>query len=115
MVAPLEKWSPTRPCRRSEWNRAAVEGDNARRLLSAVLEGVQAERDDRRGVRMAEDAEHAAFLMQPVFVEIDARSLLPAPGSRSAPRLAPGGAGRRRISVWEPRPAPRAPAQERSC
>ena len=52
-----------------------VEGDDARRLLSAMLQGVQAERHDRRGVGMAEDAEDAAFLMQPVFLEIDARGV----------------------------------------
>src|SRR5271165_3707179 len=63
----------------------SVECDNARRLLSAVLKGVQAERDDRRGIGMAEDAENAAFLVQPVFIEIDAGG-----GARLA-----GGAGRR--------------------
>ena len=46
----------------------SVEGDDARRLLSPMLQGVQAERDDRRGVRMAEDAEDAALLAQPVFL-----------------------------------------------
>ena len=50
----------------------SVEGDDARRLLSAVLEGVQPERDDRRGVGMAEDAEDAAFLVQPVFFQFEA-------------------------------------------
>ena len=50
----------------------AVEGDDARRLLSAMLEGVQAERDDRRRVGMSENAEDAAFLVQAVLVEIDA-------------------------------------------
>ena len=62
----------------------AVEGDDARRLLAAMLERVQAERDDRRGVRMAEDAEDAAFLAQPVVVEIDAEGALPASELRSA-------------------------------
>src|SRR5208337_1633190 len=37
-----------------------IEGDNACRLLSAMLKGVQAERDDRRSVGMAEDAEDAS-------------------------------------------------------
>jgi hypothetical protein len=32
---------------------------------------MQAERDNRRRIRMAEDAEDAALLAQPVFVEID--------------------------------------------
>ena len=49
----------------------AVEGDDAGGFLAAVLEGVQAERGDRRGVGMAEDAEDAAFLAQPVAVEIE--------------------------------------------
>ncbi len=50
----------------------AVEGDDAGRLLPAMLEGMQTERDDRRRVRMAEDAEDAALLAQPVFIQIDA-------------------------------------------
>ena len=49
----------------------AVERDDAGGLLAAMLQGVQAERGDRGGVRMAEDAEHAAFLAQPVAVEVD--------------------------------------------
>ena len=49
----------------------AVEGDDAGRLLAAVLEGVQAERGDRRRVRMPEDAEDAALFAQPVAVEIE--------------------------------------------
>ncbi len=40
----------------------AVEGDDARRLLAAVLQGVQPERGDGGGRGMAEDAEHAALL-----------------------------------------------------
>ncbi len=48
-----------------------VEGDDARSLLSAMLQSVQAERHDRRRVGMAEDAEDAALLMQPVFLEVD--------------------------------------------
>ena len=58
----------------------AVEGDDAGRLLSAMLQGVQAERDDRRGVGMAEDAEDAAFLVQAVVVEIDAGDRRPRRG-----------------------------------
>ena len=50
----------------------AVEGDDAGRLLAAMLQRVQAERGDRGGVGMAEDAEHAALLVQPVVVEVDA-------------------------------------------
>ena len=49
----------------------AVEGDDAGGLLAAVLQRVQAERGDGGGVGMAEDAEHAAFLAQPVGVRIE--------------------------------------------
>ena len=48
----------------------AVEGDDAGRLLPAMLEGMQAERHNRRRIRMAEDAEDAALLAQPVLVQI---------------------------------------------
>ena len=48
-----------------------VEGDDPGRLLAAMLQGVQPQRHDRRRVRMAEDAEDAAFLAQAVFVEIN--------------------------------------------
>ena len=51
----------------------AVEGDDARRLLSAMLQGVQAQRRDRGGVRMSENPENAALLSQPVVVEIQSR------------------------------------------
>ena len=44
----------------------AVIGDDAGRLLAAMLQRVQAERDDRRGVLPAEDAEHAAFVVEMV-------------------------------------------------
>ena len=64
----------------------AVEGDDARRLLPAMLQGVQAERDDRGRVGMAENAEDAAFLAQAVRVEIDAgASARPARLTVSAP------------------------------
>src|SRR5260370_23190231 len=49
---------------------AAVIADDAGGLLAAVLERMQAERRDCGGVRMAVDAEHAAFLAQPVAVEV---------------------------------------------
>ena len=47
----------------------AVIGDDAGRLLAAMLQRVQAERRQRRRLGMAEDAEHAAFLVQMVVVE----------------------------------------------
>src|ERR1700681_860260 len=43
---------------------AAVEGNDARGLLAAMLQGVQSEGGDGRGFRVAEDAEHAAFLAE---------------------------------------------------
>ena len=49
----------------------AVEGDDAGGFLAAMLEGVQAERGDGGGVGMAENAEHAAFLAQPVGIRIE--------------------------------------------
>src|SRR5262249_50893936 len=44
----------------------AVIGYDSRRLLSAMLERMQPKRRDRGGVRMAVDAEHTAFLAEPV-------------------------------------------------
>ena len=46
----------------------AVIGDDAGRLLAAMLQRVQAERGERRRVGMAVDAEDAAFLVQMVGV-----------------------------------------------
>ena len=54
----------------------AVEGDDAGGLLAAVLQRVQAEGCDGGGVGMAEDAEHAAFLAQPVAVQIEQSGLV---------------------------------------
>jgi hypothetical protein len=47
----------------------AVEADDASGLLAAVLERVQAERGQSRGVGMIENPEDAALLVQPVFLE----------------------------------------------
>ena len=41
----------------------AVEGNDARRLLAAMLKRVQPERGERRGVRMVEHPEYAALLV----------------------------------------------------
>jgi hypothetical protein len=49
---------------------AAVERDDAGGFLAAVLQSVQAERGDRGGLGVAEDAEHAAFLAERVAIEI---------------------------------------------
>ena len=63
------KWSPTRPTRRSVWKWCAVEADDAGGFLAAMLERMQAERGQRRGIGMIEDAEDAALLVQPVLFE----------------------------------------------
>ena len=47
----------------------AVETDDASGLLAAMLEGMQAKRRERCSVRMAENTEHAAFLVQAVLAE----------------------------------------------
>ena len=47
----------------------AVEADDARRLLAAMLEGVQPKGGECRGIGMVKDAENAAFLVQPVLFE----------------------------------------------
>src|SRR5438552_16794887 len=50
----------------------AVKRDDTGGFLPAVLQRVQAERGDRGRIRVPEDAEHAAFLMQAVVFEVDA-------------------------------------------
>ena len=49
----------------------AVEGDDAGGFLAAVLQRVQAERGDGRGVGVAENTEYAAFFAQPVGIKIE--------------------------------------------
>ena len=71
MILRSEKWSPTRPSRRSEWNRVPVERDDAGGLLTAMLERMQAQRGDGGGIGMAENAEYAAFLAQAVGVHVE--------------------------------------------
>ena len=48
----------------------AVEADNARCLLSAMLQGMQAQRGEGGGIGMTENAEHAAFLVQGVGIPL---------------------------------------------
>src|SRR3974390_1171818 len=48
----------------------SVERDDTGGLLAAVLQGVQAERGDGGGIGMAVNAEHTAFLAEPVAVEV---------------------------------------------
>ena len=46
----------------------AVVGDDAGRLLAAMLQSVQAQRRQRRRILVAEDAEYAAFLAQAIGI-----------------------------------------------
>ncbi len=48
----------------------AVEGDDAGRFLSAMLQRVQAKGRQRRCIRVPENAEHAAFFVQRVAIHI---------------------------------------------
>ncbi len=48
---------------------AAVEGDDAGCLLAAMLQRVQPERGQRRGVGLSEDAEDATFLVWLIVAE----------------------------------------------
>ena len=61
----------------------AVERGDAAGLLAAMLQGMQAERRNRGGVGMAENAEHAASFAQPIAVRV--HKFLPLEGNR--PRL----------------------------
>ena len=62
--AGLVKVSPIRPTWRSTWNWLPSIGDDAGRLLAAVLQRMQAERDDGGRILPAENAEHAAFVVE---------------------------------------------------
>src|SRR3546814_14319349 len=64
-----------------------VEGDDAGRFLTPVLQGVQAERGQRGGILVAEHAEDPALVVALVVV---ARSL-------AIPRPLPSEGGRRRV------------------
>ena len=44
----------------------AVIGDDSRRLLAAVLQGMQSQHRQRARIGMAEDSEHAAFFVETV-------------------------------------------------
>ena len=62
----------------------AVEAGDAGRFLAAVLERVEAQRDEARGVVGTPDAEHAAFLAELVVVERIGRQHVPAFGPELA-------------------------------
>jgi hypothetical protein len=47
----------------------AVEAHDACGFLAAMLERMQAERSQRRGVRVVENTEYAALFVQPVFLK----------------------------------------------
>ena len=57
----------------------AVEGNDARRLLAAMLERVQPEHGQRRGIGVTEDAKNTALLAQLVVVERLRRQLVHCP------------------------------------
>ena len=80
---------------------AAVIGDDAGRFLAAVLQGVEAERGDRRGIGMTEDAKNAALLAQPVRIQVQRRvGCLSHRSSQWEPLLGAGSRGRgRRATV----------------
>ena len=48
----------------------AVEANNPGGFLAAMLQRVEAEHGDSRGVRVPENAEHAAFFTQPIAVKV---------------------------------------------
>jgi hypothetical protein len=54
----------------------AIEADDAGCLLAAMLECMQAERGERGRVGVVQDAEDAALLVQPVFLEPAQNGLL---------------------------------------
>jgi hypothetical protein len=77
----------------------AVEGDDAGGFLAAMLQGVEAERREGGGFRMAENAEDAAFLMRVVVIERN--------GIEHRPRLGHGVAGlalKVGIATWKRQP-----------
>jgi len=78
---------------------------------------MQPQRDNRRRVRMAVDAEDAAFLPQPVFVKVGARRLMPVETlvDGGPPYFAKGRTRARRLIAWEPLPEPPGRARARSC
>jgi hypothetical protein len=53
----------------------AVKADNPGGFLAAMLQRVEAERGNRRGVGVAEDTEYAALFTQPIAVKVEDGSL----------------------------------------
>src|SRR5438105_2502751 len=49
----------------------AVESNDAGSFLTAMLECMQAERSDRGGIWVSENAEHAAFLTQAIAARLE--------------------------------------------
>ena len=92
----------------------AVEGDDTRRLLPTMLQGVQAKRDNRRRIGMAENAEDTALLAQPVVVPVDAPCLKADQVGADGDLLTSEGAPMR-LTVSERPPASQGQAQARSC
>jgi hypothetical protein len=48
---------------------AAVEGDDACRLLAAMLKGVETKRRESRGIRVIENAEYSALFVQSIVTK----------------------------------------------
>ncbi len=69
MMSSRSKLPATWPIARCEWKLRAVEAGDAGGFLAAMLQRVEAERDEARGVVGAPDAENAALLVQLVVVE----------------------------------------------
>ena len=72
MVAALEKWSPTSPCRRSEWNRTPSKATMPAASWPRCCKRMQPERGNGGGVGMIENAEDAALFAQSVAVGVEA-------------------------------------------
>jgi hypothetical protein len=92
----------------------AVEGDDAGRLLSAMLQRVQTQGGNRSRVRMTENAKYAAFFAQAVAVKVEiaipGRGQLSGDGRLASFKAPPTNLGSDGglVKVW---PASRAPPQ----
>ena len=71
MIARLEKWSPTRPRRRSEWKRPPSKETMPAASWPRCWSAWRPSAVSAAASSMAEDAEDAAFLAQRVAVEIE--------------------------------------------
>ena len=79
----------------------AVEGGDPRRFLAAMLQRVEAERDEARRIVGTPDAENAALLAQLVVFEWIGRQHRPGP---RLPLSLSRGSYRRGLALCRPRP-----------